>query len=87
MSASIHTGLNPFKFIRKHILQICSCLSAQRLSERMVQACNDQKFTVHIFPNISAYLISEKAKYKDFQHPSGPHTSQKHLLVHDRTHC
>jgi hypothetical protein len=25
MSTSIYTGLNPFIFIRKHVLQICKC--------------------------------------------------------------
>ena len=33
MSTSVYTGLNPFNFIRKHFLQICLCLSAQRLSD------------------------------------------------------
>ena len=31
MSTRIYTGVNPFNFIRKHLLQICLFLSAQRL--------------------------------------------------------
>jgi len=36
MSTSVYTGLNPFNFIRKHFLQICLCLHAQRLSKHTV---------------------------------------------------
>ena len=36
MSTGVYTGLNPFNFIRRHFLQTCLCLSAQRLSERTV---------------------------------------------------
>ena len=36
MSTSVYTGLITFNFIRKHFLQICVCLSAQRLSEHTV---------------------------------------------------
>jgi hypothetical protein len=37
MSTSVYRGLNPFNFIHKHFLQICLCLSAQRLSECTVE--------------------------------------------------
>ena len=56
MSTSVYTGLNPFNFIRKHFLQTCLCLSAQRLSEHAVYETPEKiffflvsrLFTVHI---------------------------------------
>ena len=36
ISTSVYTGQTPFNFTRKRFLQLCLCLSAQRLSESTV---------------------------------------------------
>jgi len=61
MSTSVYTGSNLFNFIRKHFLQICLCLSAQRLSKHTALAQHtDIKYsctTYHDFCVISSLFV------------------------------
>ena len=52
ISTSVYTSLNLFNFVRKHVLQICLRLSAQRLSESTIV----KKKICTIWANLKAYI-------------------------------
>ena len=65
MSTGVCTGLIPFNFIRKHFLQICLCLSAQRLSERTVLQPTTLFLSRTLLHRISEWLVNSELERKD----------------------
>ena len=54
MSTNVYTGPNTSNFIRKHLLQICLCLSALRHSERTVQISEK----INIINDVKIYFVA-----------------------------